>query len=130
MSQYHYLVNVSRREFLNPHKLGEGLALGQISNSWISSLLVCLLCDSYQGPGCKHHLMGRWANCQVVIASDDPATGAKGNLYSLRSSHSSIHEACDEEPAWTEVSGLVKEHYLELPLWLHQNVIEAEELIS
>jgi hypothetical protein len=124
VGQYHYLVNCSKREYLNPHKLGEGFKLGQIANGWLSSLLVCLLSDGYQGPDCEHNLMGRWAASQIVIASDDPARG----LLSLRTSYDSIHEACDEEPGWTEITPLVKEFVWELPVWLQKKVIDAEEL--
>ena len=27
MGQYHYTVNLSKKEFINPHKLGDGLKL-------------------------------------------------------------------------------------------------------
>jgi len=54
MGQYHLVVNLSKREFLDPHKLGDGLKLLEQMNSHggvMAALWVLLACSNGRGGG-------------------------------------------------------------------------------
>ena len=54
MGQYHYTVNLDKREFLNPYKLGDGLKLYEQINSpggVPSALFILLACSNGRGGG-------------------------------------------------------------------------------
>ena len=82
MGQYYLLVNVDKKEFLHPHKLGDGLKLMEFGNSSDGTMLALalLLADGCGRGGGDYHakkgskpdlaLIGRWKNDRIVIAGD------------------------------------------------------------
>jgi hypothetical protein len=75
MGQYHITVNLTKKEFLSPHKLGLGLKL--LEQTWgqgsIGDVLIALLaCSNGRGggdfPDCEG--IGRWAGDQIVVVGD------------------------------------------------------------
>jgi hypothetical protein len=82
MGQYYLVVNLDKREFLHPHKLGDGLKLMEFGNSGDGTMLALalLLADGCGRGGGDYHakkgstpdlaLIGRWKSDRVVIAGD------------------------------------------------------------
>lgn len=80
MGQYHYTVNLDKREYLQPHKFGEGLKLWE--QGWhgfgIQRALQMLLAISDGRGGGDFHLeengfkdiAGRWAGDRIVVLGD------------------------------------------------------------
>lgn len=75
MGQYWKPVNLDKREFIDPHKLGCGLKLWeQIANKGIGQALVVLLAvmPEKRGGGDLQNnpFIGRWAGDRVVFVGD------------------------------------------------------------
>lgn len=75
MGQYHYTVNLDKREFLYPHKLGDGLKLLEQANSVggvMVALHILLACSNGRGGGdfASHPLVGRWAGDRIAVIGD------------------------------------------------------------
>jgi hypothetical protein len=75
MGQYHYVVNVTKKQFLHPHKLGDGLKLMEFGSGGgtMTALAVLLAKDNGKGGGDFHHedpLVGSWAGDSIIIAGD------------------------------------------------------------
>lgn len=81
MGQYHYLVNLDKREFIDPHELGCGLKLGEqfSAHGPASCLLFLLNCSIGRGGGDIHPeyhpktvrpYIGRWVGDRVCWVGD------------------------------------------------------------
>lgn len=80
MGQYHYIVNLDKREFINPHKLGVGLkACEQLTSpaGTAQALFVLLLCSNGRGGGdlaetrgFEERIIGRWAGDRIAVVGD------------------------------------------------------------
>ena len=74
MGQYYYVVNLDKKEFLYPHKLGDGLKLWEIcAGGGTSMALVALLADGNGRGGGDfnaHPLVGSWCGDRIVVAGD------------------------------------------------------------
>lgn len=76
MGQYFMLVNVSKREFLHPHKLGMGLKLWEICANKGAGVLVYLLRKSDELGGgdiddpAKAKWAGHWAGDSIFVVGD------------------------------------------------------------
>ena len=75
MGQYWKPVNLTKREFIDPHRLGTGLKLvEQASSSSVASALVILLAAMPQRRGGgdfqNNPFIGRWAGDMVALAGD------------------------------------------------------------
>jgi hypothetical protein len=73
MGQYYLIVNLDKREYLHPHRFGEGLK----SREWLWSgmvpraLSVLLIDGDGRGGGdVNNDLCGRWAGDRIVIGGD------------------------------------------------------------
>lgn len=108
MGQYHYPVNLDKKQFVHPHRMGTGLKLWeQLANSpGTAGALVVLLASGSNGAGGgdleEAAIVGTWCGDRIAFVGDydegsvylvdgKPLTGAK------------IYEACSEG-AWTDVS--------------------------
>ncbi len=83
MGQYHLTVNLTKKEFLDPHKLGDGLKLWEQANSQggvMVALLALLACSNGRGGGDfqDHPLIGRWAGDKIVVVGDYAEKGDAG----------------------------------------------------
>lgn len=103
MGQYYMVVDLDKREFLHPHRLGSGLKVWEICAGNLPRVLAYLLKQSTgQGggdprPRDKFPNCGRWAGDRVVIVGDYDETEAFQGLY---------REVQDKE-FWTEISPFV-----------------------
>lgn len=80
MGQYHYIVNLDKREYINPHKLGVGLkACEQLTSpaGTPQALFVLLLCSNGRGGGdlaetrgFDERIIGRWAGDRIAVVGD------------------------------------------------------------
>ncbi len=75
MGQYHTTVNLTKKEFISPHKIGNGLKLmeqvgweGATSNA----LFLLLACSNGRGGGdaADHPMAGRWAGDEIAVIGD------------------------------------------------------------
>ncbi len=80
MGQYHIPVNLTKREFINPHALGVGLKLREQARSspgTNTALIMLLACSNGRGggdfddqPGSEEKVIGRWAGDRIAIVGD------------------------------------------------------------
>ena len=75
MGQYHKLYNVTRKEFVHPHKIGNGLKLTEqcgFPGSTASALFLLVANSNGRGVGDAkpHPYVGRWAGDRVVVQGD------------------------------------------------------------
>ena len=76
MSQYYKIVNLDKRQFLDPHKFGDGLKLMEFGNSGCGTLfgLTVLLADGNGRDGgdldSDDPIIGSWAGDRVVVAGE------------------------------------------------------------
>ena len=112
MGQYHITVNLTKREFIHPHKLGDGLKLREqlwATGGIQSALLLLLAASNGRGGGdfAKDEMIGRWAGDRIAVIGDYAEPGdfrrrrndpLAGELYGL----------CGESNSgWTDISELV-----------------------
>jgi len=103
MGQYYYVVNLTKKEFLHPHKLGDGLKLQEQLNSTggtMAALYLLLTCSNGRGGGDVfapatdaeltmrvEEMVGRWAGDAIAIVGDYaedadlPPKHEAGNIY-------------------------------------------------
>lgn len=91
MGQYYLVCNLDKKQFLHPHKFGDGLKLmefGLSAKGTMSALAVLLADGNNCGGGdlhSDHPIIGSWAGDRIVVAgdyADEGKWGCKGTLYS------------------------------------------------
>jgi hypothetical protein len=76
MGQYHLVVNGTKRQFLHPHRLGDGLKLMEFGNSAggvMTGLAILLAVSNGRGGGDLHsenELIGSWGGDRIAIVGD------------------------------------------------------------
>lgn len=76
MGQYYLVVNIDKKQYLHPHKCGDGLKLLEFASNSIGTLsaLAILLADGNgRGGGDLHSdnpIIGSWAGDRIVITGD------------------------------------------------------------
>lgn len=83
MGQYHYIVNLDKREFINPHKLGVGLkACEQLTSpaGTAQALFVLLLCSNGRGGGTSPKLV----TSRSASSAAGPETGSPSSATTQR----------------------------------------------
>jgi len=76
MGQYYYVINTTKRQYLHPHRFGDGLKLLEFGCSGCSTMtaLAILLADGNgRGGGdlrSDDPIVGSWAGDQIVIGGD------------------------------------------------------------
>lgn len=96
MGQYYRIVNVRKREYLNPHMFNDGVKLmefGMSASGTLTALAVLLADGNGKGGGdlsSDNPIIGSWAGDQIVIAGDYadngrflPSDKQDINLYSV-----------------------------------------------
>ena len=92
MGQCYRIVNIDKKEYLNPYVFGDGAKLLEFGSSGSGTMcaLACLLANSNNRGGgdlrSENPLIGSWAGDRIVIAGDyaikgDPAETADTTLY-------------------------------------------------
>ena len=76
MGQYYYIINLDKKQYLDPHRFGNGLKLLEFScyGTGVMTGLAVLLSDGNgRGGGdlfCDDPIIGSWAGDQIVVAGD------------------------------------------------------------
>lgn len=76
MGQYYYVINTAKRQYLHPHKFGDGLKLMEFGCSGMGTMtgLAVLLADGNgRGGGdiaSANAIVGSWAGDPIVISGD------------------------------------------------------------
>lgn len=94
MGQYYLIVNLDKKQFLHPHRCGDGLKLLEFACGGIGTMtaLAVLLADGNNRGGgdlrSDHAIIGSWAGDRIVIAGDYADQGkfteqAERTLYGL-----------------------------------------------
>lgn len=109
MGQYHYLVNLTKKQFVHPHGIGNGLKLGEQIGwecSTSTALTMLLACSSGRGGGdfSSHPLVGSWAGDKIAFIGDYTETGDIKRVNTKR-----IYEACSNKTGgYTDISAKVR----------------------
>lgn len=105
MGQYYFIVNLDRKEYINPHELGAGLKMWEICANSIAGVLPYLLGQSTgQGGGDPDRdiaTFGRWAGDRVVVVGDYDESDEYGDLY----------KRAREDEGYKEISDEVRDDY-------------------
>ncbi|PSB00405.1 hypothetical protein [Merismopedia glauca] len=90
MGQYHLIVNLDKKEYLNPSYFGDGLKLWEFAGSKTTIGLTALLTANNEGAGgdfnvpTSNHLIGSWAGDKIAIIGDyQQAERLDGITYQL-----------------------------------------------
>ena len=76
MGQYYFIVNLDKRQYLHPHRFGDGLKLLEFGNSGGGTMcgLAILLADGNKRGGgdlySNNPIIGTWAGDRIVVAGD------------------------------------------------------------
>ena len=77
MGQYYKVVNITKKEFLHPHKFGDGMKLLEFGSSGRGTMMgLSILLSSGNGNGggdlypAENPIIGSWAGDKVVICGD------------------------------------------------------------
>ena len=126
MGQYHYLVNLDKKQVIHPHQIGNGLKLHE-QIGWryaTATVLVMLLASSSRNGGrgggdfrAKHPLVGSWAGDRVAFIGDyaevSDLPGCNAALLYEQCNAAGAPEPPDKPPHgwqdWTNVSAEVRE---------------------
>jgi hypothetical protein len=97
MGQYYKMVNLDKKEYINPHSFGDGAKLLEFSGNggMMAGLAILLASGNGRGGGdlrAKHNVeyIGRWAGDRIVCVGDydDADKWVPGDLYSERGDNS------------------------------------------
>lgn len=76
MGQYHQVINMDKKQVLNPHKFGNGIKLlefGMDGGSTMTGLAILLAVSNGRGGGDLHSdnkIIGTWAGDRIAIVGD------------------------------------------------------------
>lgn len=75
MGQYHQPVNLDKKQYINPHKLGNGLKMLEFGQGGltVTALTVLLACSQNRGGGdlsTENPIAGSWAGDRIAIIGD------------------------------------------------------------
>lgn len=117
MGQYWKVVNLDRREFIHPHKVGAGLKLWeQVANhpgTGAALIILCAAQPEQRGGGdlspCKdinEQVIGRWAGDRIALIGD---YAEDCDLPDSPVPASKLYDLCteDKESGWRDISELV-----------------------
>lgn len=103
IGQYFKIVNTSKKEYIDPANLDEGLKLWQICTGEVPRLLPYLLCQpvgqQITGRVPESEYAGRWAGDEIVTVGQDCESG--------------LYMAVEEDNAFTEISTAVRDEFNE-----------------
>ncbi len=112
MGQYHIVLNLTRKEFLYPHKFGDGLKLlefGMSRSGTMTGLAVLLAGSNGRGGGDLDPapglgpVVGRWAGDTIAIVGDYYENGDVRGV----DDEELYHKARDERDGWIDISEAV-----------------------
>lgn len=109
MGQYFMIVNLDKREFLHPHKLGMGLKLWEICANHGAGVIAYLLRKSDEGGGGDQNdenakWAGHWAGDRLVVIGDYDSSGLYNEVRGEK-------EAMNEQLPYRDISLEVRKEY-------------------
>lgn len=118
MGQYHYVCNLDKREYLHPHRFGDGLKMMEFGSSGagtLAGLTILLACSHNRGGGDLHptdeakagKILGRWAGDAVVIIGDYAEDDDFEGFVASDPTHNPWAE--DEDGDWRDISPEVRD---------------------
>ena len=124
MGQYHYLINLDKKQFVHPHQIGNGLKLKE-QTGWpysTATALVMMLAASSRDGGrgggdfhAPHPLIGAWAGDRIAFVGDYaepediPGIDAP-RIYEVCSCEAKAGTNGEQYPdGWTDISTQVRE---------------------
>ena len=119
MGQYHLTVNLDRKEFLMPHKLGVGLKLREqtgFGNSIPDALFMLLAASNGYGGGDfqdnQNKIIGRWAGDRVAVIGDYAMSTDLPMMWDAEHLYHLCHDlnACKEYDCTADIAS----HYLDI----------------
>lgn len=109
MGQYWKLVNLDRKEYIDPHKLGCGLKLWeQLANHPSTGTALIILCAAMpeaRGGGDldENEIIGRWAGDRIAFVGDYGEKGDLENMYHAELIYHLCNELTDDEKkGWSD----------------------------
>lgn len=94
MGQYFYIVNSAKKQYLHPHKLGEGLKLGELGGNCMAALSWLLADNSGDGS---------WSGDPIVVAGDYGSglhNTADNEFEDI--TYRIVKELCEQHPYYVE----------------------------
>ena len=78
MGQYYKIVNLDKREYLDPRGLGDGAKLMELSDALVALAVLCASGNGRGGGDCcsARPIVGSWAGDRIVVAGDYGDGGA------------------------------------------------------
>jgi len=119
MGQYHYIVNITKKQYINPHKIGSGLKLLE-QVGWEASpstaLFILLACSNGRGGGDVggHPLVGSWAGDKIAVigdyceSGDIPGHDAPAIYEAIMGRGDRLIDMAEGE-VWTDVSAQLRD---------------------
>lgn len=125
MGQYYKVINIKKREFINPHMFNDGLKLMEfgMSGGGTMTALAALLADGNgQGIGdlnSDNPIVGSWAGDPIVIAGD---YADNGRFLPADKQDRNLYSTADEEG--TDISAKVLDALME-DRWFREDFIKS-----
>lgn len=113
MGQYHYVVNLDKKQFINPHKMGDGLKLWEQmhggTGSTSNALMILLAVSNGRGGGDveANPLVGSWGGDRIAIVGDYTE---RADLPA-RFKADSIYSECTDAGAYEDISGKLRAYF-------------------
>jgi hypothetical protein len=121
MGQYHYIVNLTKKQFIHPHRIGSGLKLTE-QIGWDASpstaLFLLVACSNGRGGGdvTHHPLVGHWAGDRIAIIGDYAQEGdIASDDYAGPNAAAVLNVILSDDPlvvmaeGWKDISPAVRE---------------------
>ena len=110
MGQYHVVVNLDKKEFIHPHKLGCGFKLCEQIATTGRALIILTACSNGRGGGdfdtrveYKEEVIGRWAGDRIATVGDE----AKPSDLAPEFRANLIFDQCLDGDGYEDISELV-----------------------
>lgn len=100
MDQYFYAVNIDKKQYLHPHRCGDGLTLFEVGASGNGTMmcLAVLLADGERAPELSD-VFGAWAGDRIVVAGDYADVGkfvAEADCASKKNLHNAAADGYED----------------------------------
>lgn len=112
MGQYHLTCNLTKREFLDPHKLGDGLKLLEQASSQygtMAALWGLIAAPQARGGGDfdTHPLVGRWHGDRIALVGDYADQDDLPSRFNAHNIYEDCRDVQDGRPSkWKDISEL------------------------
>jgi hypothetical protein len=111
MGQYYCIINLDKKQFLCPRRLGDGLKLLEFAGGRTMTALAVLLANSNNRGGgdlrSNNPTVGSWAGDRVVIAGDYAESGDPGEPASGDTLYARCRDGEGDKPEFTDISNEV-----------------------